>query len=140
MGEKIIVGPVNKGLRNDRTPFMIDNDSFPTLLNAYQWRGRIKRKRGTSFLTRLTRYFVSTISSYNPSGLTITLDGGGNGNLITGYALQANASIEPGSVSITDTVTSTVYTDPAKNGTLSPSGTINYATGAILIAAAAGHL
>lgn len=140
MGEKIIVGPVNKGLRNDRTPFIIDNDSFPTLVNAYQWRGRIKRKRGTSFLARLERFFSSTISSYNPSGSTITLDGSGDGNLITGYSLNSSASIVPGTVSITDTVTSAVYTDPSMNGTLSPSGTINYATGAITIAAAAGHL
>ena len=87
MGEKLIVGPVNKGLRNDRTPFVIDNDSFPTLVNAYQWRGRIKRKRGTALLTRLTRYFNSLISSYNPGALTITLDGGGHGNLITGYSV-----------------------------------------------------
>ena len=59
MGEKIIVGPINRGLRTDRTPFVIDNDSFPTLINAYQWRGRVKRKRGTDFLVRLTRYFNS---------------------------------------------------------------------------------
>lgn len=55
MGEKIIVGPINRGLRNDRKPFNIDNDSFPVLINAYQWRGRIKRKRGTSLLCRLQR-------------------------------------------------------------------------------------
>ena len=46
MGEKLVVGPINKGLKTDRTAFVIDNDSFPTLVNAYQWRGRIKRKRG----------------------------------------------------------------------------------------------
>jgi hypothetical protein len=140
MGEKLVVGPVNKGFRNDREPFVIDNDSFPTLLNAYQWRGRVKRKRGTALLTRLTRYFNSTISSYNPSSLSITLDANGNGNLIVGYAFQTNSSIVPGSVTITDTATSTVYTDPSMNGTLSPSGTINYVTGAIVITAAAGHL
>lgn len=138
MGEKIIVGPVNKGLRNDRTPFIIDNDSFPMLINAYQWRGRVKRKRGTSLLGRLTRFFNSTSTSYSQTA-TITLDGSGNGNLLTGFSLQANGNIVPGSVVIFDTVSSITYTDPAMNGTLSPSGTINYATGAILIAAAAGH-
>jgi hypothetical protein len=140
MGEKIVIGPYNRGLKNDRIPPYIDNDSFPVLINAYQWRGRVKRKRGTSFLARLSRFFNSTISSYNPSGLSITLDGAGNGNLITGYSLQTTSSIIPGSVTITDTVTTVVYTDPGENGTLSPSGTINYATGAIHIPAAAGHL
>ena len=45
MVEKLVVGPINKGLRGGVTPFNVDNDSFPTLVNAYQWRGRIKRKR-----------------------------------------------------------------------------------------------
>ena len=71
MGEKIVVGPISKGLRNDVTPFNVDNDSFPTLINAYQWRGRVKRKRGTSLLGRLQRYFSSLSSSYNPGSTTI---------------------------------------------------------------------
>ncbi len=139
MGQKLVVGPFNKGYRNDRTAFIIDNDNFPTLVNAYQWRGRVKRKRGTSRLGRLTRYFNSTVLSYNTGSTTITLNGSGAGNLLTGFSLQANGNIIPGSVVITDTMTAIVYTDPAMNGTLSPSGTINYATGDITIAAAAGN-
>lgn len=65
MGEKIIVGPINKGLRTGVTPFNIDNDSFPTLINAYQWRGRLKRKRGTAFLGRLQRYLGTTDGAGN---------------------------------------------------------------------------
>jgi hypothetical protein len=57
---KLAVGPINKGLKTDRTAFNIDNDSFPTLINAYQWRGRIKRKRGTTLLGRLQRYIGTT--------------------------------------------------------------------------------
>ncbi|HMG16083.1 MAG TPA: hypothetical protein VK590_11585, partial [Saprospiraceae bacterium] len=131
MGEKIIVGPINKGLRNDRTAFVIDNDSFPTLINAYQWRGRVKRKRGTQFLGRLTRFFSSTVSSYS-SVSTITLNGGGAGNLLTGFSLQPDGNIVPGSVTIT--IGGNVYTDPNQDGTLTgPNpGTINYATGAIV--------
>lgn len=139
MGEKIVIGPINHGLRNDRTAFVIDNDSFPTLINAYQWRGRIKRKRGTSLLGRLKRFFNSTSTSYNSGSATITLDGSGNGNILTGFSLQTNGNIVPGSVTIFDTVSSITYTDPLLNGSLSPSGSINYATGAITIAAAAGH-
>lgn len=140
MSEKIIIGPINKGIRTDRTPFVIDNDSFPTLINAYQWRGRVKRKRGTSLLGRLSRYFNSLIASYNPGSTTQVLSAGGAGNLITGFAsssIQANASIVPGSVTITDNTTSTVYTDPVMDGTLSPGGTINYASGAFTIIPAA---
>lgn len=65
MSEKIIVGPINKGYRNDRTAFVIDNDSFPTLINAYQWRGKVKRKRGTSLLGRLNRFIGTTDGAGN---------------------------------------------------------------------------
>lgn len=139
MGEKIVVGPVNKGLRTDRTPFVIDNDSFPTLINAYQWRGRIKRKRGTTQLGRLTRYFDSLSSAFNLGSTTQVLVAGA-GNLITGFTssgIQSIASIVPGTVTINDVTTAVVYTDPGMDGTLSPGGTINYATGAFTISPAA---
>ncbi len=130
MGEKILIGQINRGLRNDRPPFMIDNDSFPVLRNAYQWRGRVKRKRGTSILGRLNRLFKSLISSFGSPVTTITLNGSGIGNLETGFSLQVNSSIVPGSVTITSSST-IIYTDPAMDGTLSPSGSINYSNGVI---------
>jgi hypothetical protein len=138
MSEKIVVGPINKGLRNDRTAFVIDNDSFPTLINAYQWRGRVKRKRGTSFLGRLTRFFNSTSTAYStfPSFNLLA----GAGNLLVNFSLQIIGNIIPGSVSIVDTTTSNTFTDLNMDGTLqgtpAGSGTINYATGAITIAGA----
>ena len=144
MGEKIIVGPINKGLRNDRTAFIIDNDNFPLLINAYQWRGRVKRKRGTSLFTRLTRFFNSTSTAYNSGNTSITLDAGGVGNLLTGFTtLQTNASILLGNTTIISSST-IVYTDPNKDGSLTPSsgsniGTINYANGVITIPAEAGN-
>jgi hypothetical protein len=130
---KIVVRPIDKGLHTDRLAFNLDNDSFPTLINAYQWRGRVKRKRGTSNLTRLTRFFNSTSTAYSSTS-TISLVAGA-ANLFSGFSLQINGAIVPGSVIIIDTTTSTTYTDPAKNGTLSggSGGTINYATGAITI-------
>lgn len=138
MGEKLVIGPINKGLKLDREPFVIDNDSFPTLQNAYQWRGRVKRKRGTSLLNRLQRYINTNSISYIPAtNSTITLSSTGQGNLLTGFGLQPNGSIIPGSVTITDTMSAAVYTDPSMDGTLSPSGTINYATGEITILASA---
>ncbi len=130
--QKLMLGPFPRGLRKDLTAFAIDNDSFPTLLNAYQWRGRIKRKRGTSLLGRLSRYFDSLLISYNTGTTTITLDGTGAENILANesWTLETNSSIVPGSVEIIGNLT---YTDPAMDGTLSPEGDINYSTGAILI-------
>lgn len=138
MGEKIVIGPINQGLRNDRTPFVIDNDSFPVLMNAYQWRGRVKRKRGTSLLGRLTRFFNSANASYgNITSFNLVA---GAGNLLTAFGLQVNGNIVQGSVHLTDSTTGNVYHDDS-NGNLigvpAGTGTINYATGAITITAGA---
>jgi hypothetical protein len=154
MPDIIQVGNISKGYTNNPLAFNIDNDAFPTLVNAYQWRGRIKRKRGTSLLGRLQRYFDSNIVSYTPGGTvpyTITFDGSGNANILTGpysngtstFALQANGNIIPGTVQIIGSVGPVTYTDPTEDGYLTPTGTggpntINYATGAIHIPAQAG--
>ena len=94
MGEKIVIGPINQGLRTDREPFVIDNDSFPTLLNAYQWRGRVKRKRGTSLLGRLQRYIGSTDGSGN---LTVTISPAPE-NGISSIQVGSNIFTDPGGV------------------------------------------
>ena len=140
MGDKIVVGPINKGLKTDRTAFVIDNDSFPMLLNAYQWRGRVKRKRGTTMLGRLTRFFNSTSTAYSPMATFALVAGAGN--LLTGFSLQSNGSIVPGSVTITDTNSGNVYTDNSLGvltGVPAGSGTINYASGAITITGGGTH-
>ncbi len=152
MAEKIVVGPINRGLRTDRTAFVIDNDSFPTLLNAYQWRGRVKRKRGTVSLGRLSRYFDSSSTAYNPLSATLTLDAAGSGNILTGWVsggiridlLQKTGNIVPGTVTIIGSVGPVTYTDITQNGYLTPTGTggpntINYSTGVIVIPAQAGN-
>ena len=147
MGEKVIVGPVTKGLRTDILPFNIDNDAFPMLINAYQWRGRLRRKRGTQLLNRLQRFFDSTNISYNSGTTTITLDGTGTGNLLfnASWTLQANSALVPTSIRITDTSNANeLYTDPLGNGVLvgstGGSGTVNYATGSFTITGGAGHV
>lgn len=132
MGEKLVIGPINKGLRTDRTAFNIDNDSFPTLINAYQWRGRVKRKRGTEFLCRLQRYFNSTNTSYS-SFETFSLVFG-SGNLFSGFNLQSTGNIVPGSVTINDVTLPTTFTDNGMGVLVGGSGgTINYSTGSITI-------
>ena len=138
--EYLVIGPFDNGLKTYRTPFNIDNDAFPVLLNAYQWRGRVKRKRGTSLLGQLTRYFDSTSTAFG--SVTSFALVANEGNLLTGFSLQSGGSIVPGTVTFDVSSTGNTYSDIAPNpatpdGNLYvgavASGTINYATGAITI-------
>jgi len=134
---KLVVGSIEKGLRTNRTAFVIDNDNFPELRNAFTWRGRVRRKRGTSLLGQLQRYFDSTSVAYTST--SVSLDSNGDANLVVAYSLPTASSLKIGSLVVTDTVSTTVYTDNG-DGTLNPSGSINYATGALTIAASANNV
>lgn len=128
MAETLVVGPIDKGLRTDRLPFNIDNNSFPVLINAYQWRGRVKRKRGTTPLGRLLR-------SINTASIQTNGAGAFNGNLLTG--LETNASLANTQITIgADIFTDTVPPSGVLTGSTAGSGTINYTTGALTITGA----
>lgn len=137
---RIIVGPFSSGLQKNVEPFYIDNDSFPVLLNAYQWRGRIKRKRGTSLLGRLQRYFQSNRLAYS-SVATVTLDGFGQANLRTAFGLETNATIKP-ATAVFESATQT-YRDLFPGGQLVPTdgglNTLDYSTTIVTIPAEAGN-
>lgn len=133
---KLTIGPFNRGKTTNRKAFNINNDAFPVIVNAYQWRGRIKRKRGTEFLVRLTRFFNSNLTAYSTI-VSFNLIAG-SGNLFTGFNLDPAGNIVPGSVNIL--VGADTYTDPdmdgtlRKNGVIDPGSIINYSTGDITIA------
>jgi hypothetical protein len=140
MTQQIYIGDF-KGLSKYKTAFNIDNTSFPVLFNAYAWRGRVKRKRGTSLLDRLRRQVKSVLVPSNPWEYAALALVGGVGNLITSLStsLEANSRIAPGSIDLF--LGGDEYTEPStpdgsllKNGISDPGSTINYNTGAITIA------
>ena len=125
MGEKVVVGPITKGLSTGYTPFAIDNDSFPTLINAYQWRGRLKRKRGTSFLGRLNRFLSNTDGA---GALSFTIVP----NTITPGVSQFIVGTE---IFTDSDTTATALVNLLSTG--SGTGTLNRSTGVVTITGAA---
>jgi hypothetical protein len=124
------IAGLKSGLIKSPESFLIPQDAFPELENAYIWRDRIKRKLGYSLLGRLTRVLVAESLGNSPSDPWFF-------NVFGILGLDTNepsASIIPGTVIIISGANT--YTEPfPPDGTLTGvpggSGTINYSTGII---------
>jgi len=123
-----------EGLVQQRQNFLLPNDAFPTLANAYVWRERIKRKQGCTTLGRLRRVL-------GPLNLGNSVATNWNFNiwtaLVPAIVPEANATISPGSVIITIQAGPDIILTDTGLGTLTSltagtSGTINYITGDIV--------
>jgi len=126
--QQILISGSNSGLRLNQKPFMIPDDAFSVLENAYVWRDQVKKREGLELLGRLQRVFIAQALG--------NTDGAGNfsGDLKAIFSLEANSIIADGSITIT--VGAQVFTETT-NGNLDNgaggTGTIDYLTGAITI-------
>jgi hypothetical protein len=79
------------GLVQSREEFILPDDAYPTLQNAFVWRERIKRKQGYTLLGRLRRTFTTVslgLSGTSPWTVSI-FSSEGLGGIITNVT-QAN--------------------------------------------------
>lgn len=126
------------GLVQDRQNFILPDDAYPTLENAFIFREQIRRKQAYQLLGRLRRTFTSvSIGNTGASPWTFSIF-----STVSPAITEPNAEIQPGSVTITLAAGPIVFTDNG-NGTLSSvtpgnSGTINYITSSVTLTHTAG--
>ena len=128
------------GLKRNRKPFLLIENAFQELENAYVWRERVKRREGLKLLCRLRREISS--DSIGNSGVSPWTINTLYSNYTTPITPEANAQIEPGTVEIIIGGAITL-TDSNKDGLLSSVtagnyGWVNYLTGEVKIVHTAG--
>jgi len=132
-----IVGPTT-GLVQQRENFLLPNDGYPSLVNAYVWREKLVRKNGYQLLGRLKRNLVAFSLPAADGTAVYTTD------LLVSFTLEPNSSLVPGTIEITIDAGNpgeTVYEDADGDGVLTmisgtytiSSGTINYTTGVVTL-------
>jgi len=48
--KSFLIGPFESGLQNNVEPWLIPEDAFEELTNAYIWRGRVRKRFGTAYI------------------------------------------------------------------------------------------
>lgn len=85
--QSVYIAPLNMGLKTNQKPFLIPENAFSLLENAYAWRDRIKKREGLEFVGRLRRTFSQYLNiTTNESDYFF------NVNVITGFIASATVT------------------------------------------------
>lgn len=135
-----LIADIAVGKELDKEPFLIPNDAFQVMENAYSWRGRIRKKYGHPLIGRLQRNFTAAsigVTAASPYSLNIFAT-------VVPAITETEKMLVPGSLTVT--IGAATISDALvipKDGTMTSvtpgySGVVNYTTGALTITHAAG--
>ena len=139
----IYIAGINQGLTLDKKPFLLPEQAFPVLENAYVWRERVKKRQGNELLGRLRRVLTTqamgNISAVGAGTFTFNIFTGLNVLVTEPNAQIELGSITPISIAIGAPINQTL-TDALGTGVMTVVGAgpvtaanINYSTGDLSI-------
>src|SRR5512143_845577 len=94
--QPVYIGSYVEGLQTDKKPFLLSNEAFSVLENAYVWRERVKKREGIELLGRLRRRFTAQALTVPVTGVQFNI----YSQLVVPIVPEATAEIECGSVTI----------------------------------------
>lgn len=120
-----LIGPFETGLQNNEEPWLLPEDAFQFLENAYVWRGRVRKRFGSYYLG---------LTELN-SRLRVNIGTTGNGGLLN--VVVPGIIFEIGQMfSVGDEIYTVVETGSPGTllgNTAGTSGTFNTTTGAVIL-------
>src|ERR1044072_8846871 len=135
--DRFLIAPINTGLETDLKAWLIPDDAYAQLNNAYVFRGRVKKRfgaryTGTGWSSAFTQPLFSRLRINIGTTDAIT------GNLsvtVPGLIFEVGQQFSVGTQVFTVTTTGTPAVLLASSGT--GTGTFNTTTGALVISGAA---
>ena len=128
MNQTFAIVDLRDGARRDVTPFLLNNDAFPILENAYLFRGRIERRSCTTAVGNDGR-LKGTIGTTDGAGDLTLPDAAAPGGIpvgVSNFVINGDTLTDPGGASPVTLLTTGVVT-----------GTLDRATGVLNTTAAA---
>lgn len=110
MADRFFIGPYNSGLVKDKKPFLIPEDAFESLRNAYVFRDRVRKRFGARVMNWSVSGNVQQLYTRFRVQLGVTAGGALAGN-VRGITVSPTLPTSIGQLfSISDGVNTTIFT------------------------------